>query len=352
MRYDGLDIAKALKDIPGLTDKLGSLDKDPIVDTPVLSAKIKLLWHCNLSCLFCELPKARLPMPKTDVERILSALPNLRKVHFSGGEVFLHPEIFSILEYACRSGIQVNLTSNGTLLDKREIKRLAEIGVHSVSLSLDGIDPGLHDKLRGKKGAHKAVMKSIEYFAQNWKKRPKLRINTVVSQLNIHELDGIHSFLRQWDREISWKLLPVDSNKKKLLLTSNDIELLSKKIPDWELLENKDFERERFTRYSDRISKGQYGFGFYSCRLCYMPWLHVFIEPEGFVYPCCMTHKRIKAVGNMYQTPLETILSGANLQEIKMNMATGNKLGPCANCDDFIEENTAIHRLLNHCSER
>ncbi|MCP5052752.1 MAG: radical SAM protein, partial [bacterium] len=135
-----MDIVEAVEQVPGLVRKLANLERNPLPDTPVLSAKIKLLWQCNLSCTFCRLPAMTRPMPKEMVHRILKDLMShgLRKIHFSGGEIFMHPDIMPILEDACSMGLQVNFTSNGTRITKDVARCLVEMGIHSISISLDG----------------------------------------------------------------------------------------------------------------------------------------------------------------------------------------------------------------------
>ncbi len=343
-----MNFEKTIQNSPGLIEKLANLKKNPLPVTPVLFAKIKILWNCNLSCIFCELPCNVPPMPRDHIAKILNALKNrgLVKIHFSGGEVFLHPDIFSILENACNMGLQVNLTTNGTLLDKEKIQRLADIGVHSVSISLDAMDAKLHDKLRGKKGAFKAAMKAIHKLAEQKKRKPKLRINTVLTALNIQEMDPIHDFLKTYDKKISWKVMPVDTDRRKLRPDSKTVNTLAQKAEEWDLLEETPFWKY-YLKYSGKLMiNGKYGAGYYDSHSCYMPWLHLFIDPEGFVYPCCMSRGKIPAMGNCMKTSLEDIISGRKSNEIRMNMAAGQTFDVCFSCDDFFAENYCVEQQI------
>ncbi len=343
-----MDFEKTIQNTPGLIEKLANLKKDPLAVTPVLFAKIKILWNCNLSCIFCELPCNVAPMPEDHVAKILNTLKNLgvAKIHFSGGEVFLHPDIFSILENACNMGLQVNLTTNGTLLDKEKIQRLADIGVHSVTISLDAMDAKLHDKLRGKKGAFKAAVKAIQKIAEQKKKKPKLRINTVLTSLNAQEMDTIHNFLQTFDRKISWKILPVDTDKKKLRPDTKAVDTLVQKAEKRDLLEEIPFWKYYLKNSGKPVANGRYGAGYYGSHPCYMPWLHLFIDPGGFVYPCCMSRGKIPAMGNCFRTSLEDILSGKKSNEIRMNMAAGQVFDVCFSCDDFFTENFCVEHNI------
>ena len=348
-----MDFKETLNKTPGLIEKLANLEHDPFPETPILFAKIKPLWQCNLSCTFCELPPAGKPMAKEKIIEILNVLLNqgLVKIHYSGGEVFLHPEIFAILEESCALGLQANLTTNGTLLDREKVRVLSKIGVHSVSISLDAAEPTFHDKLRGEKGAFKATLKTIQLIANNGKKRPKLRVNTVVTRENIHQLDNIHKLLRGISRTIHWKIMPVDSIHPKLRLDREMVRALSERAKDWELLDEQPFgtyqlRGGRFEKDHTPIVKGKYGKRYYDDHRCYMPWLHIFIDPKGFVYPCCMSRGRIPAFGNLYEDSIDEILAGSMCREFRMNMASHYTMDVCRYCDDFIRENAIIDKAI------
>ena len=344
-----MDFKKIIIETPELLEKLANLEREPLPHTPIVSAKIKLLWQCNLSCTFCDRSRPDVSMTREKVKETLAALRDqgLVKVHFSGGEVFVHPDIFPILEEACSMGLQVNLTSNGTLLNKEKVRRLSTIGVHSVSISLDAADPALHDRLRGKKGAFKATLKTLTLLANNSKKRPKLWVNTVVTRQNIHNLDDIHQLLKGLNPSIHWKLIPVETTNKKLLLAQDRVNALYQEAAQWDLLDTPLFVKDRIRPDQKFFSKGKYGTSYYTRFRCYMPWLHMFIDPTGFVYPCCMARNRIPALGNIYNMTIDQIISGTKYRELRMNMAASHILETCRYCGDFLPENMTIHSLIN-----
>ncbi len=348
-----MDFKKTLQDVPGLIGKLASLEHEPSPDTPILSAKIKLLWQCNLACTFCELPDPGKPITKGKVVDVLHALGKrgLLKIHYSGGEIFLHPEIFPILEESCALGFQVNLTTNGTRLDRQKVKHFSKMGVHSVSISLDAPEATLHDKLRGQKGAFKATLKTIKLIANHGKKHPKLRVNTLVTRENAPRLNQLHDLLSNISETIHWKLIPVDSIHQKLRLDRDMVYELSEQAKAWNLLDEQPFGEfqlrcEQFEKDHQSILKGKYGKRYYDDHRCYMPWLHLFIDPEGFVHPCCMSRGRMAALGNIYDSSIGEIFSGPKCRELRMNMASNHTLNICRYCDDFIRENVMIENAL------
>ena len=348
-----MDFQNILSKTPGLIEQLANLEHDPFPVTPILFAKIKLLWQCNLACTFCELPKAGTPMAKETVLEVLKGLlpRGLVKIHYSGGEVFLHPEIFPILEESCALGLQVNLTTNGTLLDRAKVRALSEMGVHSVAISLDAADPARHDKLRGQKGAFQATLEAIQVFAQNTKKLPKLRVNTVVTRENVDQLQGIHDLLSGISPAIRWKIIPVGGSAKRLRVDREMLVALVEQARNWKLLDEPPFDprqlrNDRFEKDHPPILKGQYGKRYYADQRCYLPWLHIFIDPHGFVYPCCMSRCRIAAFGNVSENSIAEILASATCREFRMNMASSHRMEMCWCCDDFIRENAMLAEVV------
>ena len=61
----------------------------------------------------------------------------------------MHKGLFHAVQAARALGLHVNITTNGTLVDKRW-DALSQSGVDSLSFSIDGLER-THDRLRGKR---------------------------------------------------------------------------------------------------------------------------------------------------------------------------------------------------------
>lgn len=343
-----MDIQKHILTRPGFLEDLVNLPNEPMPDHRIISAKIKLLWQCNLSCMFCELPQTSSRLTLDDVTDILTSLRKLgtEKVHFSGGEIFLHHEVFDILDCAVQAGFQVNITTNGTLLDKTGVRRLSQLGVHSVSISIDGSSAKRHDRLRGQKGAFKATLKTLVHLAGLTTKGPKIRVNTVVSRENFHDLDDLHSLLLGISNRIQWRLILIHSEDKERLLTKSMAKELALKIPNWPLVDGHFMTEGIRPKEYKNIANGQYAAGIHRAVHCYMPWIHVFVDPSAYVYPCCRLRGSMRSLGNLHDQDMETILSGPVSQSLRLNMASGQPREICYCCDDFWDENERIYQLV------
>jgi radical SAM protein with 4Fe4S-binding SPASM domain len=72
---------------------------------------------------------------------------------FSGGEPLLRHDIWKLAEYARGKGIQIALSTNGTLINPETAKKIKSSGIGYAGISLDGATADTHDTFRGVPGA-------------------------------------------------------------------------------------------------------------------------------------------------------------------------------------------------------
>ncbi|NJC95198.1 MAG: radical SAM protein, partial [Anaerolineae bacterium] len=126
-----------------------------------LYVKFKVFYGCNLKCEMCNhwRETREPPVPAERFKEVITELAELgtKKVHLSGGEPMLRPQIPDFVEHASALGIKVTMTTNGTLIDKAKAKRLAEGGLRGVNISIDSPIRKMHEKIRGVAGSFKAT---------------------------------------------------------------------------------------------------------------------------------------------------------------------------------------------------
>jgi MoaA/NifB/PqqE/SkfB family radical SAM enzyme len=130
-----------------------------------LYIKVKVFYGCNLKCEMCNhWRETREPPISGDrFKEVLNELAELgtRKIHISGGEPMLRPQVPDMIEQASTLGIKVTMTTNGTLIDKAKAKRLVEAGLRGVNISIDSPIRKMHEKIRGVEGSYKATIKAV-----------------------------------------------------------------------------------------------------------------------------------------------------------------------------------------------
>jgi len=348
-----MNICETIRNDPGLRARAARLLREPDVAFPVLTAKIKLTQACNLRCRFCSVwssqPAGR-PLCLADVEQVLDALARqgLMKIHFSGGEVLLLDWFADAVHCARRLDLQVNLTTNGTLIDKDTARFLVEERVRAVTVSIDSADPGRHDAIRGVKGAWRRTWDGIHRLVARRAKKgrgPVLAVNTVVTRETIDDLDAL------WQQLVDagidrWRLLPVDTEERKSRPTEAQWQSLAARWDGWRGLLSQLPIDWRSARSGARAAKGKYAGVFYGDHPCFAPWFNIFVGSDGAVYPCCMGKTHMPSYGNVRRDTVRELIDGAVRRDVRCGFAAGHAFDVCEKCDDFLEVNEALADLI------
>lgn len=117
---------------------------------PIQYLRLAVTDRCNLRCQYCMPEEGIKYLPKQallsfeEIERLITIFAELgiSKVRITGGEPFLRKDLMALLR-SIRSikGIRdLHLTTNG-LLAVDHLKELTTLGIKSINLSLDTLDP-------------------------------------------------------------------------------------------------------------------------------------------------------------------------------------------------------------------
>ncbi len=327
----------------------------PETPFPVLCAKFKLTWRCNLRCRMCGIwyryPQGgELPVGLVlDSLRALHAR-GLRKVHFSGGEVLLYEGFETVLGYGLELGLQVNMTTNGTLLDKEWAKRLIQKRVHRVTISIDSADRAEHDTIRGREGAWDLSMRAIRLLRDRRERKgrgPRIAVNTVLTRSNVKHVDKLHAVLREAGVD-SWHLLPVDTEHKADRPSKAQWEALSGQWEQWFPLLARPPICWSGDRSSRKAAKGEFAGLFYSEHRCYAPWFNLFVDADGRVYSCCMGRTEMTPYGNLHERDVTSLLDSPHRHALQQSFAAGHQYAVCERCDDFLTENRDLEAIASN----
>lgn len=158
--------------------------------------KIKVkLNGCNLNCVYC--PETNRGHGRNDVEKIkkfisASYTNGLSELQWSGGEPTIHPEFLSLVKFANDVGFYQSLSTNGTSTAEY-LKKLKEAGISRVNISLDTFDPNKFERITGRSLLN-TILNNIEVASLLFDEVTK--INTVVSDLNIDEVEPIYNYYK------------------------------------------------------------------------------------------------------------------------------------------------------------
>ena len=143
------------------------------------------------------------------VQDIKSTLQTLKgespMICLTGGEPLLHPDFFEIAACVRDMGFLWGMTTNATLIDEAAALKLKQVGMSTVSVSLDGLEAS-HDELRQQKGAWRAAVRGIEALQ---KVGFEPQVTTVLHRSNFGELEPMYSLLCEMGIT-SWRPINVE----------------------------------------------------------------------------------------------------------------------------------------------
>ncbi|HSL42414.1 MAG TPA: radical SAM protein [Anaerolineales bacterium] len=164
---------------------------------------VEMTNKCNLTCTTCmrniwDVKYGH--MSPTTFESILSAFDGLAEKPelFLGGygEPLSHPGILEMVEQAKGRGHRVSLITNGILLTEAVSRKLIDLNLDMLWVSLDGASPECYSDVRlgdslpavlGNLGQLR-LLKYQKFGISNWSGHPKLGIAFVAMRRNIHDL--------------------------------------------------------------------------------------------------------------------------------------------------------------------
>ncbi len=166
----------------------------------VVKAQLELTYRCNLHCVHCYTDpyNSRKFFPReltlTEIKQLCDDMAEIGILwlNLTGGEIFSHPQFFDIYDYAYRKGFLLQLYTNGTILTKGIIDRLAQSPPFTIDVSCHSVQEEAFEQFTQVPGSFKQFMKGMELLrhsglpfsfktkAMNWNKSELSDIKTFV----------------------------------------------------------------------------------------------------------------------------------------------------------------------------
>lgn len=162
----------------------------------------ELTRACDLVCTHCRAEAIAMRDPfELSTEEAKALLGQLRtfgdpppQLVMTGGDPLKRPDFFELVRHSRRIGMPTSVAPSGTpLLTPDAIAALAENGVMSMSLSIDGATAESHDRFRGVAGCFETTMRAMQAVRAAG---IPLQINTLVTPETMAELPGVFRLLK------------------------------------------------------------------------------------------------------------------------------------------------------------
>jgi radical SAM protein with 4Fe4S-binding SPASM domain len=175
----------------------------------VIKAQMELTYGCNLRCKHCYTDCYNIPEfvnRELSTEEILRILDQMHEegvlwLNFTGGEIFMRKDFFTLYDYAYQKGFILTLFTNGTVFTETILKRLQENPPFFIDISCHSVNADAFDAFTQVKG-------SFELFTRGLEKLKKsglpFRLKTKAMTWNKEELPDLRAFYESLGMTLSF----------------------------------------------------------------------------------------------------------------------------------------------------
>lgn len=159
---------------------------------------ISLSHQCTYNCQMCGVVKI-LKGYELSMETIRKVFDEMAAwdwdftVVITGGEAFLRKDIFDVFQYAQKCRLNLEVVSNGALINRDIADAIMSSGLKNIAISLDGAIEETHDFIR-EKGAFRKATEAVKSLAAAKKSNgsgPQISAWTTIMKENVKELYDI-----------------------------------------------------------------------------------------------------------------------------------------------------------------
>ncbi len=299
---------------------------------------------CNLACIHCRASAIKDPTPDelstAEAKHFVDELVEYKPIIIlTGGEPLLRPDVYDIAKYASGHGLRVVLATNGTLLTPDIAKKLKDVGIQRVSISIDGSTKETHDIFRGETGAFEAALFGIDILKNAG---ISFQINTTITKRNLTEIPNIY--------ELALELGASALHIFLLVPTGRGEEIESEEIPseEYERVLNWFYDKSKTSRIQLKATCAPHYFRIMRQRAktegikitrethgleamtkgCLGGSGFCFVSSKGDVYPCGYLPM---LAGNIRQKPFKMIWEKSKVFNDLRDM--GKLKGKCGECE-------------------
>lgn len=178
---------------------------------PILG-ELALTYRCNNRCVFCyagcgssngytcisnDRADATPELSTGQAKAVIRVFRNEAKIpffSFTGGEPLLRKDLEALIAYAGKLKLHTNLISNGTLATSERARRLASSGLKTAQISVESVDPDIHDELIAIRGAWRRTIDGIKNLMDAG---ISVQTNTTLTKKNIGNINELPAFLAE-----------------------------------------------------------------------------------------------------------------------------------------------------------
>lgn len=314
----------------------------PISKSPHLrSIHFDITGLCNLRCTHCyqaEYLDVEQELSTEEIIRIADECSQISvlDVTLSGGEPFMRPDIFDIVECFEKRGVRLKgIVTNGTLIDDSLAKRIACIKSKPLILvRLEGFSKESHEYIRGT-GTFAAALDGLQALIDAG---VSVGVNTIIHRNNVNSLYNMYAWIKQkeipfWRIGHARNIGNYRSNQHMFQVSDTIVEsqllrILKDYLEDCpetapSSLQMEFVFRDQLLRYPMKQYDLKSEVCFYNLNGCC-------IKPNGIVTPCSLLYDI--ELGNLRSNSLSEIWYSSKMREFKKIAVDAVTEPKCKDC--------------------
>lgn len=295
-----------------------------------LKSPVNLTWEmtqaCNLKCRHC-LSSSGHPAP--DEMTTAEALDLVDQIHavrvfqinFGGGEPFMRPDFEEVLAACHKRGIMTCISTNGTLLNKELVDRLAATRLVNIQVSIDGASRETCDAIRGE-GTFDSAIEALKLLAPT---TIATSMNTVLTAQNANEIPALYEM----------------SHSLGVSLRVSRFRPSGRGVDNWDDLRPSPAQLIAFSEWLSTSGDVRTGDSFFSLttqerqglglNLCGAAKLTCCVGPNGNVYPCAFLQSAPFKAGSLREKTFKDIWDNSEI----FNSFRRLRIHSCEDCHRF-----------------
>jgi MoaA/NifB/PqqE/SkfB family radical SAM enzyme len=250
-----------------------------------------------------------------DIKAFDSKLKNLKFI--GPGDELTHPKAIDFIEYACKAEVAylVEITTNGTLLNKEKCDRLIDCGLGRINISVEALSSQGYYDITGNKIDFGKFADTIRYFYEaKTSRQSKLVIYVKIADVA----------LQGDDKELFFR-------------TFGDIcdEIFVEHIvPAWSGIDDTSTAFVSVNQKETEVELGEFNQVASEKLCCPFPFNKMYITPDGLCYLCTPTSGCYDEVSDLRECALKEIWEGEKLYKFQKAHLLGKRktYNGCKDC--------------------
>lgn len=344
----------------GLVNTVRSLGDKGLIKPQVFQAPLMVVWNftqaCNFQCKHCYQDAHKKLSDELTLEEQFKIVDELDELDvpllaFAGGEPLMSKNFWAVAERAASYGIYVTVATNGSLVTKDVAKRMVDIGVDYVEISVDSSSSDYHDNLRGHEGYWDQAVQGLKNAVEVG--GLKVGFAPTITRNNYDQFDDMVKLARDIGVDVFYVFNFIPAGRAKDILDSDITpemrESLLQKV--YKYMCEDEIEMVSTSPQLGRvciqnfnngdkefINTGHYGKGLGTQAKVLAKYIggcgagrcYCAVQPNGIVTPCVFLPI---TVGNLKNQTLKEIWDNTQVFDVLRDRSEDNREGHCAVCD-------------------